>query len=357
MQSGRQKKKGPATNTWGGGGVALFKNSQTTVPRRAFLRGKTGGSERREQAHTRQGDHDYHGSRALCARMGDCNDHGAAGPCDPPTIVPDSLRVSVAAGPLFRDNDAAPLAACFVDQSSTLPLLVTNKPSHPAGRTDVEGRRSSMIPVVLPADAAKLDDDKGPNNRRTAQAETPHGPVAGLDPLQLLPLPEEGGSPELPLQPRPGSEQPPPGVASYSSAWQKLAREVGAAAAAATRPSLCACKKLAVAALLSVDGRDGSATQRPGRVCANRGKEVGAVSSAWSMIGDRMSVQQRKRPDVVVNPLSRSIRYDNAVLENVTTAVVLPTSPPLLYIHVLAGPPQHPRQLGTKLGTNVFVER
>lgn len=190
---------------------------------------------------------------------------------------------------MLRENGAAPLAACFVDQSqsSGLPLLFASKPSFPASAVDIDGR-SSMIPspdptVVLPGDAARLDDDNAPNNGigiGGEAAETPRDPAAvGLDPLQLPPLPKVDGSPELPPQPRPGSERPPPSKqnTAYSPAWRNLVRQVGAAAA--TRPSLCACKKLAVAAMLTSgddDGDDGGdgATQRSGRVCANRGKEV-----------------------------------------------------------------------------------
>lgn len=225
--------------------------------------------------------------------MADCNGQGSAGgPCDPPTIVPDSIRVAVAAGPLFRENDAAPLAACFVDQSSSLPLLADNKPSYPADRTGVESR-SSMVRIpdqtIVLADAAKLDDDNNNPNVRTAEA--PQDTVAGLDPLQLLPPPEEDVSPDFPPRPRPGSDQPlpskqntPGAVVSYSPAWQNLVREVGAAGAAtATRPSLCACKKLAVAAMVSDEEGNGGATHRPGRVCANRGKEV-RCCVCWSGI-------------------------------------------------------------------------
>ena len=233
--------------------------------------------------------------------MGDCSDQGStAGPCDPPTIVPDSIRVSVAAGPspLFRENDAAPPAACFVDQShsSRLPLLVTNKPPYPADGADVEGRSSMILSpdptVVLPAgdaSAARLPDDNAPNNGGTV--ETPQGRASGLDPLQLPPLPEVDASPELPPQPRPGSSPASPskqntGGAVYSAAFKSLVRQVGAASA--TRPSLCACKKLAVAAMLSDDDDGkGGAMQRPGRVCANRGKEVSAVCPRYTAV-DRM---------------------------------------------------------------------
>lgn len=218
--------------------------------------------------------------------MGDCNDQGpAAGPCDPPTIVPDSTHISVEAG---EKEAAPPAAACFagLSQSSHLTLLVCNKPTYPASGTDVDGR-SSMIPspdptVVLPGDAGAAGlDHNAPNNGRAG--ETPQQQqglaAAGLDSLQLPAFPEVDDSPGLPPKPRPGSARPSPSNQNntssaivYSPAWRHLVRQVGAAAA--TRPSLCACKKLAVAAMLGNDDEKGGATQRPGRVCANRGKEV-----------------------------------------------------------------------------------
>eukprot|EP00903_Cladosiphon_okamuranus_P009612 g9150.t1 len=213
--------------------------------------------------------------------MGDCNDQGpAAGPCDPPTIVPDSI-VSVA-----LEKEAA--AACFADQShsSHLPLVAAKKPTYPASVADVNGR-SSMIPspnptVVLPGDAsaARLAHNT-PNSKVGETPQQQQGlPAAGLDPLELPALPEVDGSPELPRQPRPGSAEPSPPNQNNIALWRNLVRQVGAAAA--TRPSLCACKKLAVAAMLSSDDGKGGATQRPGRVCANRGKQADCLYRAFN---------------------------------------------------------------------------
>ena len=230
-------------------------------------------------------------------------------PCDWPAIVPDSIRVSV--GELVRENNpaepAAPRAAAATAPAAasgfheSLPLRATKEEPHSYPLCHADGRQATPLSpdpgAVLPANAAKLDRSV-PDNGSLAAA-TPQAAVEGLDNLPPLPPPAPDAFPQLPpqapqaSQAPPRSEQPAPSARrptaavaaagasaateSYSPAWQALARQVGAVA---TRPSLCACKKLAVAVTLCADeggSGTGGARRRPGRVCAKRGKEVSAL--------------------------------------------------------------------------------
>lgn len=223
-------------------------------------------------------------------------------------MVPDSvgLVMSPAAASTAADtglmlsgnkSTAAPLAASFADHGLPPPLKApfTGRRTHgddwpaaPVGPDDDL--------AVLPADLLGLLYVKDENCNRPSTdgaGDTPHVSAAGLQPAQLLPLPTVDKSPGWTSQPEPNEqrEQPAEGSRSsyYSSAFENLAREVsgseGASAGSspASRPSLCACKKLAVAAMLRADvnhrgaddgGVGDGIAQRPGRVCPNRGQEA-----------------------------------------------------------------------------------
>lgn len=222
--------------------------------------------------------------------------------------------------PTARGESAAavgtPLANLIIDESPSPPLCGADKATFPSAGTQIGDQTATAVApdpaLVLQADslsdgnAGELCSDSRSNNGpdRIGTTETPHSPVASSDPLLLRRVPTDGSSPQRLLQIQPSSEQhgqqspseeqpaaavkaPMSRIMPYPELWRDLVREVaapaGGAVAASTRPSLCSCKKLAVSAMLRVDGGDGDGggpTWRTGRVCANRGNEASGVLRA-----------------------------------------------------------------------------
>lgn len=247
----------------------------------------------------------------------------AAKPLDPFIVVPDSIGMvfSTSTDAATDDGGDNPLGVGtllegFIDVSPSPPLRGVDRTPNPAAGTQGQYQPARAVApdpaLVLHADslsegnAGELDSGKnGPHNRPDriviGAAETSRDPVASSDPLLLLRMPK-GGSPRVRSKPQPSSEQQSrskkqPAAAAAAApaeasprmlpypdnnaeAWRDLVEEVAVsagAASASTRPSLCSCKKLTVAAMLRVEGGDGDGggvTQRPGRVCANRGNKA-----------------------------------------------------------------------------------